>query len=518
VNRLFGKEERWARASSFAAAFQGGSWQATANESKISRWETSVLRVPRQAISRYEDLLGLVKGQLTSAADTVHDYYCLEPGCLAPYGRDAPRGETIPVARVETLIDKAASSDLMTGQEWHELSSVISSASLFFISPAARWATLAERVLQEQIIADGVPWLHRFGALSRLLRHPVGQQAAIDTCASLAADRSNQAGIEVICALDSTVHPDATRHVLTQLANPTSDSVFYGALLACVRKLARGHFTSRQADYLASVAAELLDSPDSYLDSRILAASLLRQMPEGLPARVASQLSRALATDEALSPILRTGSVAHPRVIEDLVGPVVTAAAARMPRDGPWPYDETLATLVEEMLYRPNADVRLFAAVLIRATPYRAPVASALTRTLTRMRLTSHPDLAACILDAFRLIGTAAQRPMAESLVLHHNLPPQITIAAARNIGHIGGTSPDQFWAQAIDTYARRWRRHSSPADGAIIRGLIYGLGITGNDTLLNGLQRSPGLPPEARKAASWWLNQPQTIRQSATL
>src|SRR5579862_4217501 len=71
VNRFFGPDERWSRASAFAAAFRGGCWPGTGNESKISRWETATLRVPYQAVRRYEQLLELPPGLLTSTADNI---------------------------------------------------------------------------------------------------------------------------------------------------------------------------------------------------------------------------------------------------------------------------------------------------------------------------------------------------------------------------------------------------------------------------------------------------------------
>jgi len=429
-----------------------------------------------------------------------------------------PRATPVPFTRTGELIEKASSGDAMSGQEWHELCSVISSAPNFLIVPVTTWTTLSERLLQEQIIADGMAWLPRFGALSKLLGHPVGQQAAIDTCASLAADRANQAGIEVICMLDSTSHPDATRHVLSQLANPTSESVFYGALLASVRKLARGHFNPHQITDLMSVAVDLVVGPGGHLDSQMLAAALLRQMPEGAPVGLVNRLSRSLATNEALGVALRTGSLAPPGAAQDLIHPVVSTAVDRMPREAPWPYDETLGILLEEMIYNPISDVRLYAAILVRATPYRVPIANALAGALSRIRIASNPDLVACIVDAFRVFGTTDQRPMIERFILGQSVPSQVAIAAARNIGHIDGTSHDRFWLSAINTHAKNVQQNSSPASSAVIRGLIYGLGITGNDTLLARIQHSLALPPQARQAASWWLGQPQRIRRSALL
>ena len=121
VNRIFGPDDAYVRASVFARAFPGGCWPGTANESKISRLETAALRVPHQAIRRYEELLGLRPGRLAAAADNVHAYYCPDPCCPGASGWRLPRRDPVPVTRISELIDKARSDDVMTGQEWDEI-------------------------------------------------------------------------------------------------------------------------------------------------------------------------------------------------------------------------------------------------------------------------------------------------------------------------------------------------------------------------------------------------------------
>jgi hypothetical protein len=517
VNRVFGPEERWSKASAFAAAFHGGCWQGTGGESKISRWETATLRVPYQAIRRYEQLLELPPGLLTSTADNIHGYHCPDPRCPGADGWSLPRHADVPVARISELIDKAGSTDVMTGQEWDELTREISSVPRFFISPATTWTVLAERLLQEQIMADRVAWSQRYGGLVRLLNHPVAQQAAIAACASLAADRTNQIGIEVICALDVTGHPDAARHVLAQLASPTNDKTFYGALLACVRKVSGGHFDPVQLRYLASVVTGLLGDPVRHDDATTLAASLLRQLPGDVPPDVRRKLRRSLAADEALSHVLDTGRLAteHPH---ERVDRIVAATAARMPREGPWPHDQTLAEIVEEMLYSPVPDVRLYAAFLVHATPYRAPIAAELAAELRQLATASHTDLAVSLMDALRLIGGPAERPVVEGFALNPRLPAPVTAAAARNIGHLGGTSDDRFWTRAVDLQCQLLKRRAAPARESILRALVYGLGISRNDTLLARIRDLPDMPWQARQAATWWLGHPQRVRLSAAL
>lgn len=517
VNRLFGRSDRLARASVFAAAFAGGCWPGTANESKVSRWETAALRVPHQAIRRYEELLGLQPGLLTATTHNIHAYYCTQASCRSVGAWNGGQGRLAP-RRIEELVDKAGSSAMMTGQEWDELTLEISSRPDFYICPSATWATLTERLLQEQIVADRVPWAQRFTALDRLLNHPVAQQAAIATCASLAADRMNQVGIEVVCAMDVTAHPDASHHVLAQLTRPTSDMTFYGALLACVRKLDRGHFTPRESGYLASVVVSLLGDPARHDDARMLAVSLLWRLPPDVPAAVAAKLRAVVAGDEALSRVAATGRLGTSGQAAGFVNRVVAAAEARMPREGFWLYDETLATVVDEMLYDPVPDVRLEAAFLLNATPYRAPVAAELGAELARCAAAADTGLAMCILDALRLIGGPEQRPVVERITLSPGIPPPVLVAAARNIGHLGGTSNDRYWRQALARYGQPPKLPESPASGAILRGLIYGLGMQRNDGMLSLVRDLPGMPGQARQAASWWLGQPRRTRQSALL
>lgn len=518
VNRIFGPDDDFVRASVFARAFPGGCWPGTANESKISRWETAALRVPHQAVRRYEELLGLRPGRIAAAADNVHAYYCPDPRCPGANGWSLPRPDPVPVARISELIDKARSDDVMTGREWDEITREIAAEPRFFISPATTWATLSERLLAEQLVADGVAWLHRFGALVRLLSHPVAQQSAIAACASIGADRTNQVGIEAICALDVTGHRDAGHHVLVQLASPTSDQTFYGALLACVRKVARGHFTTEQLGFLASVAVGLLDDPVRHDDARTLAASLLRQMPAGLSPAVAARLRRPLGGDGVLSRVMTTGRLAEPAYASGCVRRVVWAAAARMPREGPWLYDEMLATLVDEMLYSPVPDVRLYAAVAIQASPYRGPVAAALGTELSRIATATHADLSICIMDALRLLGGAPQRALVERFTLNPLLPPPVMAAAARNLGHLGGTSEDRYWMRAIDLQCQLAVRRQSAASGATLRGLVYALGLARNDPMLTRIRDRHEIPWQARAAASWWLGHPRRIRESAAV
>jgi hypothetical protein len=518
VNRLFGNDERWAKASLFAAAFGGGCWPGTANESKISRWETAALRVPTLAIKRYEELLGLAPGLLTATAESVSAYYCAG---LGQHGAGLPvaRRRQVPVRRIEELIDKAGSSAVMTGFEWDELTREISALPDFYIFPSVTWEILTQRLLQEQIIADRVAWLQRFGALDRLLKHPVAQESAISVCAELGRDPTNQVGIEVMGAMDITSHPDASKHVLAQLTHPTSPMTFYGSLLACVRKVANSHFGPEESSQLAAIVVDLIgDGQPGHDDARTLAVSLLRRLPDDVPTAVAGKLRRAVEADESLSRVAATGKLGAPDRAGAFVARVVTSAAARMPREGPWMFDQMLACAVDEMLYDSVPDVRLEAVFLIHATPYRAPVATELTAMLCRSAFSPDTDLAICIMDALRLLGGSEHRPVVERLTLSPGVPAPVKVAAARNIGHLGGASDNTYWNHVVARHFQPSRRPPSAADEAVVRGLVYAMGMAHNDAMLTRVRDLPGVPAQARRAASWWLNHSERTRLSATL
>lgn len=189
-----------------------------------------------------------------------------------------------------------------------------------------------------------------------------------------------------------------------------------------------------------------------------------------------------------------------------------------MPREGPWLYDEMLATLVDEMLFSPVPDVRLYAAVAIQASPYRGPVAAALGTELSRIATATHADLSICIMDALRLLGGAPQRALVERFTLNPLLPPPVMAAAARNLGHLGGTSEDRYWMRAIDLQCQLALRRQSAASGATLRGLVYALGLARNDPMLTRIRDRHEIPWQARAAASWWLGHPRRIRESAAV
>ncbi|MGW5670038.1 hypothetical protein [Micromonospora sp. NPDC003776] len=513
VNRLYGPSERWLRSAAFAEAFQGGCWAEQASIYQISRWETAAVNAPYLAIRRYEELLGLPSHHLVALVDTIH--------------RDGTPTRKVPPAlarlpdrmaasdRLDELVERAASStDLLTGVEWDELTRRLAAAPGMVITPHRVWADIAERLLSETIVADGIAWMQRYEALSRLLAHPVGQQAAVAACASLAADPTNQVFVETVSVLDASDHPDANRHVLQQLLHPTNERAQYGALLASVRKLRFGHFTDAEMPRLLAVIQELTFDSTRRDDIQPLAAELLRRLPNTISAASRTRL-QALATDPTLEHVLRAGRLADQEASQRLVTRLAGAVTAGMPRDVPTFRDDVLPVLLDEMLFHPVFDVRLLAAITVSGTPYRRPLAAVLAAQLARPAVLG-ASVAPAMIEALRLVGGAEQRAVIERLITANGVPARITVASAQAIGHVGGRSEDRFWRQAITYHAGLWQRTRRPAHASALSSLTYGLGMTRNRAMLHRLRADDQMPEQVRAAATWWLNLSTVVYESA--
>ena len=518
ANRLLGAEGQWATASRFRAAFPGGAWQGPVSESSISRWETGRVHPTHPAVLRYEQLLELSPGTLVSVVDTIYRYAA--PGERGPSDLARVPPDSVPGAyqRLEILVDRACSNAEMTGAEWDELTSHLALSPQLLLVPSMIWERLAQRLVAEMIIADWVAWMQRFEALNRLLNHPVGQVHAIAACAALGADPANRVVVEVVSALDATRHPDAARHVLAQLVSPTSERARYGALLASVRKIRHRHFTLEQCAGLGSLLADLAGDPSQRASIRPLAADLLRRLPAGLPRPIARRLQAAALASDTVDNVLDTGRLI-PRPVATLVTSRLAAAAlAGLPREAPPEVHAPMVALLDELLFSPQPDVRLFTTMLLASTPYRYPVATALAEYVRGPDVLADPDRSHAVMSALRVLGGPRERALVERLATNPQLPEHAAVHAVYALGHIGGASPDEFWSGAIAQHGQAWRRERRESSALVLEGLVYGIGIARNERLLAGVRMDDRAPTPARAAAAWWLNIPRQVARSAAL
>jgi hypothetical protein len=491
--------------STFADVFQGGSYPHGISDSAVSRWETGATRVPGLAIRRYEELLGLPRGTLAGPADMAYR----QAAGNAP--RSAPTsGTTLDPTELDQLLERASSTDPMSGADWDDLTGNLLALPRMFL-PGRMWTELAVRLLEETMVADGVAWLQRYEAVNRLLGHSTAQTYLIDACAQLVREPGNQVFVEPTSVLDATAHPDATAFLLHELVDPVNERSRYGALLACSRKVRLGHFSEDELERVITAAVGLLGDAGADPATGPLAVHLLRQVRTSARPALGAELRRALGTDRVLHEVQRADRLLArdpaDLVVERIIGTVVSTVGNEVSV-----VDDILPTLVDEMLYAPALDTRLQAAILVRATPYVGAVAAAVAAELARPSAIVEPVLAGSLLATLRTIGGAEQRPLVERLVLTTGVPAPVALAATHAVAHVGGQSPDAFWLGALARYGQQWRRGGDARSAEALRALVYALGIARNRRLLTQVRTDRQALAPARDAAGWWLRRPARL------
>ncbi|NEA37464.1 hypothetical protein [Streptomyces sp. SID13031] len=471
--------------TAFARVLAGPGRPAVA-ASTISRWESGAVAVGYGAVRRYEVVLGLPRNGLVAVIDTVNRHWSntivSAPALIRRVRTDA----------VDDLLDRACSGAIMRGSDWDRLTYALTSNGQATYLPRSLWAQLSDRLLAELQLADGLRWHERYEAMGRLLAYAGSRPAAIDSCVQAALDSRNQMAIEAVSALDGSDHHDASAAVLRQLERPTNSGAQAGALLASVRKIRAGHFGPDQRQRIAIVLHDLRDCPDSAGTIR-LGRAILRDTSRARALPVRAQLKHSSFDHERRTVILR-------RVMTRIQAPLEVPAE-----------DVILTQLVSEMLFSLCPGSRLSAASTIAASPYRASAAAAVAAELR------HPSglrlgWATALLDALRIVGGSAERRLVERLTVSPEIPEPLAATAAYSFCHLGGRTPDEFWASAIA--AQTVHRSSAPRV-AVLRGLVYSAGMTGTAPVLARLREDP-TSPAVRTAAGWWLDLPASILSSA--
>jgi hypothetical protein len=494
VNRLHGQRTRYRRLSAFVHDLSVAADRRIV-VSTVSRWETGACVPPYWAVRLYERLLGLRTGSLVVTCDTVVRYFAA-PGPRVPQW--VRRRSPLPGVHLDELVDLACGEGVVSSLEWDRLTELLAAQPQLVLSPRDTWARLAERLLTEMSIADGVNWMHRAESFHRLIAHPAGSEAAIAVAEAAAADRSRQSMIGTVGVFNASAHPAANAAVLRHVLDPVTDRTFYGGLLTSAKKLRYGDFEPRQLRDLLPVLVEFASGGGHYA---VLAARLVQLLPAGLRHRLPDRVWRLV------SEMLRPFSTVTARRLSDEVH-LDSELADSAP-------DDVLPGLVHEMLYDPVFDVRLCTMFLVYATPYRRPLAGALANELLRRVSRGPLEQVRTVLDSLRVLGGAPERRLIERLLIAGQAPAPVLDAASYALGHVGGTSSDAFWSAAIARYTDRWVRPHDPHTLSTLDRLVYGIGITDRQSLLRAATQDPHLPATVRTAASWWADLPPYLRDS---
>ncbi|MFD0819077.1 hypothetical protein ACFQ0D_12350 [Micromonospora zhanjiangensis] len=410
--------------------------------------------------------------------------------------------------RLYDLLGRAETPGAMSGPAWGELTEIIAARPHLVPYPPRLWQTLSEQLLNELVLAEGIAWTQRQSAISRLLQHPVGARYAIATCIALAEDQSSAAVIEPLSLLDASGLPAANRYVLQQMEHPSSGRARFGAMLAAVQKVRRGHFLPVELPRLAVIIAESLDDGTVGQAERLLAIegarTLLRRLSPDARVRLCRRLP-ALAAAYDRPDVDPATTVASRRV---------AAQAQALLHEKPGPPDEILSTAIWEAVYGGNPDRRLAAALLLQVSPYREPVGRLLVADLKEgLGTRAGAASASTVFETLTRMGVDSHRPLIREVLTGPGFDAKVRHAAAWATPHCAGRQSAPAWRRILAAQRSTWHRAPGGLGEHTLTGIIYGIGTDGHRDLLTEIRDYSWLPASSRIMAAWMLNhRPPTV------
>ncbi|GAB3439857.1 hypothetical protein GCM10027436_22490 [Actinophytocola sediminis] len=477
MSRLFGTDPELAVARRCAAAFPASYGQIT--PSQISRWENGVLPVPYRVIRAYEDVLGLPAGQLTTAVDVVHQVRSVRAGPPRLDRHFDPDARL--AAELDALLDRCTGDAPVSGADWDGMSARVTAMPHVYL-PRRLWHELATRLLAEMSVSRGRGYQHRWEALRRLQGHPVAREEIAGAVVEMIADPASQVVVDPLMLLAND--RQATQLLVDEVAAPTSERTLRAALVVCELAAGAGRFGTAESAALATLAQSYLGDDGVPEPARRAAAELVATLrPDGrrrvAPAeRDASRLAAVVTfTVAALAELAARGRG-------------VALGENRM-----------LSRLVEELMFRPEVDVRLGAAAVLAASPFGDVLADGLAAALSTATGTQLVEYA----DALGMIGGRRHRPVLEELLVAR-VPRPVAAQAAFALGNLPGRTADPILTEAVGRNARAWHTRRGEAVAEVLRCLVYAAGMQRARPVLLGVHRRPDVPAEVRAAARWWL------------
>jgi len=316
-------------------------------------------------------------------------------------------------------------------------------------------------------------------------------------CIDLVRTQHNQIPYETTSMLDASRDREANEAVLSELFRPTSRGSLLGGLTAAVRKVRFDHFDGEQLQRLTQACSTLLREGALGSDGAQLAVSLVLKLSgpgDDASARQTVRLVRRSHRD--LVAAANEGRVLPEREARAIRWRVLTGL-----NDADQNAEKLLGGIVDEMLFSPLIDRRFRASWIIRFSPFRDSVKTALATELTRAASARSTSTMSRIGEAVEILRDLTPRQRMESSVSHVDLGAAVLLDER---GYFGAVLESQL----------RGRSGVSP-DHRLVATLTFEAGMLGDDGLLRRIRSEPCLPLRIRQAAGWWLELPTAARNS---
>jgi hypothetical protein len=491
ASRIHAADPAMAHRDRFVAALKNIG--VSADQARVSRWESGAQPVQEHVVAAYEQLLGIAPGHILAAVKGLRR-------SLSPEPNNNGATTTSP-ERLHEQLDKLfeqVDGDMPHGASWLELTSYLATHPQVYMRDKT-WMQLAESLITEMGRSAGTAYIRRFEALRTLVRHRGAQRHIVKAIGAFVTDPAAQSVMHPLTLLQEVEHHRAGDLAMRLLTTDTG-MLQQGAAWVTATKIPRGHYDDKSLRQLEAAVIMLLGSGSSLSDVDVL--DVAARLPGDACKRILAAL-RDGALHARFDTLLRTGEILPSDITRDVAGRVADDAQTATPPPYRIEHDMMLQRLVREGLFHGHREQRHQAGVLLNASPYRAGVAAACAQAVDRYD--DPAALQAAML--LRYVATGTERDVLLAWADDESRP-HLRGHALTALGQLpGGVLPrdEAVVLQALETSGERPTR----------RACLYALGMAGAASLVDLANHDDEV---VRRAAQWWSRTGPAIHESSTV
>ena len=408
------------------------------------------------------------------------------PADLEPSWAPLPDPQTAAYhIRLDELLDVLQSTSA-TGLDWTNFSYYACVPSLLYLHGDV-WRELSHELLEEMARSVGLAYAQRFEALRILLDHKIAHSWLLRAAEEYLNDPVSpciEPAMRVLAVSDSE---EAADILLDALTHPTSEAVLAASTSAVAHKVELGgyepaalrqieaallHEIGRRRDVIDGLEEAIVAMPEATRTSLIKAAESLRGH-DGLVIGAAY------------------GEWVAPDLAQRVSQQIADEVRSRLPSGGFYDQDAMTPRIIREAIFAVRGERREHARLALLGSPFRRPVAVALT---AHLEAASWDDsVTPRLLRLLRHLAGPEQEPALVSWLAAADDRAAPVLALA--LGHLPPSSADL--GVLVD-----WLDDGQTTRG---RAALYALGMR-REPAVSEIAEDPARSEVLRAAATWWL------------
>lgn len=501
-----------------AAGFARGGRLPEVHRSQVGRWESGHTPPSYEVVRRYEETLGLPRGQLSAAIEI--------------FARgEAPMRSTAHLTRPSTpgwvddaleLVEKAVSDELMTGIEWDDLS-VLLGGHTDAILRRVDWERLLVRSSTQMTVATGLEFALVSESVARLAAHPRSGAIVADMARRSLTDRSTQV-FDAVTLVQFTSDPAGVDVLVEALEDPDAREVAVWTALYTLTSLAAARALDRGQRTRAGIRAlDLLRAEAAPIRLQRSAAAFLRAIDP--PTR--DQMVQALRAGSRvrIARILDEGSILADSEASTISRQIATRLVSRLGPHSRWA--PSLQRLVRTVTSVTHDEERGTALGILMLSPQGPVVGSAFAGELATFVADGQSLLADDTLLVLSWLLPHDDVPLLLDVALDPRVEPVGAMQAAIAVGNArlddttavptpqGSSVTARDVVRRVTAAAERSIDEGGAGAAATARGLGYVLGMYGCFERIDRLARVAGHHGRTEwvDTLRWWQELPGWAR-----